>query len=60
MELGLLDNFVGVEQLEELQHNFVLVVLGVEVGQQQHNFVVEQMGAQLVDYPLAHNKLELQ
>ena len=39
MELGLLDNFVGVERLEELQHNFVLVVLVVGEGQQQHNFV---------------------
>ena len=50
MELGLLDNFVGVERLEELQHNFVLVVLVVGEGQQQqHNFVVEQMAVQLVD-----------
>ena len=49
MELGLLDNFVGVERLEERQHNFVLVVLVVGEGQQQHNFVVEQMAVQLVD-----------
>ena len=49
VELGLLDNFVEVEQLEEQQHNVALVVLGVEEGQQRHNFVVEQMGVQLVD-----------
>ena len=49
MELGLLDNFVGLERLEELQHNFVLVVLVEGKGQQQHNFVVEKMAVQLVD-----------